>query len=199
MDIMKINVDGPKMSGKSSLAAVLTNRFDARHEYISYKHVYSTHEYVKLINEVPYRDLVMERGVLSSWIYTFLRDGVFIAREPGHDWAKPLTLSDFTTVIQEFDLFAILYTSDVDVLTARLERRIKETGKGATQQERDELAITNDAFYYWGQMFKNTLQLRNVEMYDVSNYDSIAELESVIYKDACRISGKTEIPRNDEG
>lgn len=161
---MKINIDGPKGTGKSTLAALFRESLDARHEYVSYRRVYNVDEYVDLINLNNSRDLVMERGILSSWVYTWLRDGVF----EGNGWLKPTHMSDFKRVIDEFDAYVVFYSSDPDVLLDRIDARQNQTGKGADDREREEIARTSELFRLFAEFLRDHCGCKNIEVVDVA-------------------------------
>ena len=161
---MKINIDGPKGTGKSTLAALFRESLDARHEYVSYRRVYNVDEYVDLINLNNSRDLVMERGILSSWVYTWLRDGVF----EGNGWLKPTHMSDFKRVIDEFDAYVVFYSSDPDVLLDRIDARQNQTGKGADDREREEIARTSELFRLFAEFLRDHCGCKNIEVIDVA-------------------------------
>ena len=187
---MKINIDGPKGTGKSTLSALFRESLDARHEYVSYRRVYNVDEYVDLINLNDSRDLIMERGILSSWVYTWLRDGVF----EGNGWFKPAHMSDFKRVIDEFDAFIVFYSSDPDILLDRINERQSQTGKGADDREREEIARTSELFRLFAEFLRDFCDCKNIEVIDVAQDKRSAQ---DIYDDIiARIPASSIIPYN---
>ena len=187
---MKINIDGPKGTGKSTLSALFRESLNARHEYVSYKRVYNVDEYVRLINLNDSRDLIMERGILSSWIYTWLRDGVF----EGNGWFKPAHMSDFKRVIDEFDAFIVFYSSDPDVLLSRIDERDTLTGKGADDREREEIARTSELFRLFAEFLRDYCDCLNIEVIDVAKDSRTAK--EIYYDVIAQIPDKAIIPFN---
>src|SRR5699024_4291211 len=116
--MMKISIDGPKGSGKSTICESLRQKYDMRHEYISYKHN---------------------------------------------------TLRDFTSVIEQFDVYTILYSSDHDLLRSRISNRQASTGKGfhLGEIEAFDLTMSNRMFECWGRIFSEDLGLNNVLLLDI--------------------------------
>lgn len=148
---MKICIDGPKGSGKSSVSEKIAHDLNARHEYVSYKKVHNPADYVEMIRLAPTRDLVLERGPLSSWIYTFARNGVFITDE----WFMPMSLYHFDVIIKEFDRFVIFYASDDSILLDRVINRRDSDGVAITEQELNELKLTNRLFRDVGKILED--------------------------------------------
>lgn len=195
--MMKISIDGPKGSGKSTICESLRQKYDMRHEYISYKHVYTPEQYGSIINVYDdrpvnlQRDLIMERGILSSWVYTWSRDGVMKCE----DWYKPNTLRDFTSVIEQFDVYAILYSSDHEVLRSRISNRQASTGKGfhLGEIEAFDLTMSNRMFECWGRIFSEDLGLNNVLLLDIARPRDAQEYHELIL-DHGRSLGADTVP-----
>lgn len=195
--MLKISIDGPKGSGKSTLSSLFATELEARHEVASYKHVYTPEQYKAIINGHDQtgieRDLIMERGIMSSWVYTWLRDGTFFC----DDWYKPLSISHFREVISEFDAFVVLYASDENWLRKRINQRLGDTGKGADAREIRELAQTNELYRMFAHFFKTQCSMDNVFMIDICSGLTPRGQYEAILEHAREVTGATPVPRND--
>lgn len=171
----------------------LTHELNARHEYVSYKHVYDVPGYIDIIEQNPNRDLVLERGALSSYIYTHARAGVMSCE----DWSKPQTLDDFAAIAHHLDVYVIIYASDASLLSDRLMKRARSSHRAPTQQELDEIELTNYLFASFGRLIST--RCNNLLMIDACEERGVDELAESVLDFASRVSGAEPVPRNDRG
>lgn len=187
---IRVAVDGAKGTGKSTLCEMLTHHYNARHEYVSYKHVYTLDEYHDIIHALPIRDLIMERGALSSWIYTWTRNGVMTC----DDWSKPLVSKDIVQFVNEFDAFVILYASNTAILQERVNERIDAGGRGYTlgAVEQNDLVASNALFRAFADILIS-YGCTNIVAIDVCREQSIDEIHQCVL-DVCKRNGAEPVP-----
>lgn len=140
-----INIDGPKGSGKSTLVHAIAERYGLQVHVESENMGFTPSMYSTLASKARENGgLISDRGPLSAWIYTFLRNGP-------HDYGDgqiPDHYRAITDVLRLFDLTLILTVNDddVDFLRERISDRKYRTGKGASRIEHDDLAESNTLF-----------------------------------------------------
>ena len=152
-------IEGPKGSGKSTLAGALASdyHFETTHFSGSRK---PDHNHLNLLANSN-ADIVVDRFYLSYHIYGFVQDAYqrFDIDQTSTDlilktWS-PITIKDFIEMINQIQLrMIILYSSDYNLLLERLQERKEKEGKGYTQQELNELYMSNIMFKQYSEILK---------------------------------------------
>ena len=142
-------IDGPKGSGKTTLASTIAERLNAEHVTFNADRR-CTQELIRscAASDTPY---VFERGCLSELIYRWLWNsqnltGQGVLDQPTRDRA------DFELLLDSTQAFVILTSSESDLLIERINGRFIESGKGMEDFERNELELSRVLFDAWGQI-----------------------------------------------
>jgi adenylate kinase family enzyme len=165
-------IEGAKGSGKSTLAQQIAGFTRTK------VHAFEQGNYVTkdVIDHDSWSSetFIHDRGLLSFSAYGFSRNYKPIV-ETQHlmnetiykTWA-PLTMRDYEYWLDSIkEKLIILYSSDPELLVKRIKGREKFMKKGATQDEYQELAVTNEYFLRMGQLLK-FLRPEKVELIDIA-------------------------------
>lgn len=174
--MLKVIIDGPKGSGKSSAAKYLAEKLNARVEHFSNVRLLSQSQ---LINDNDCdENVIHDRGWLSYTIYGFLWDSwqKFDTEIVGTEiilksWSNA-TFSNFSEMTSLADKVLILYSSNEDLLFERISKRKDEIGKGMSKSEESCLKHSNIMFQYWGLMLKALFPSQDIQVIDVSQFDN---------------------------
>lgn len=168
---VKYIVEGSKGSGKSTLCKMIKQKH--KDQFVHYHHFHSTH--LLDMNEMykhRYDDNlhVYDRGYLSYLIYGWVQDyHQTFETYVDHDtitlksWS-PLSRKHFVEMINNLDddgKMIIFYASDVSILFDRLNKRLKDTGKYATDDELDALEMSNELYRAYGHILQSMERIEN--------------------------------------
>ena len=176
-------LEGPKGSGKSTLGRELAqlHQSTVRH--------FSSENYLKLSqllhDSTSHESVIYDRGWLSYLIYGFLWNAEqdFTVHHDGPEmmiktWA-PLHKGHFNELVDAIKHhYIIFYSSDPELLLARLEKRTVEEGKGYTKHEKEILKESNIMFKHYAKLFKD-LYPDKVIAVDIANKESLKHLKSI--------------------
>lgn len=150
--MIKLTIDGPKGSGKTTLARTIAKTQNLNHFYFgpdkSYHKEETQNEFIEMIRSD--QEYILERGPLSDLIYLMTRGAIptfqvnLVKGRPTvhYDWL-PINLRDLVDYYKLSDLNVIFYASDVESLIENLKRRREKSGKFMTDEEERFLRIEN--------------------------------------------------------
>lgn len=176
-------LEGPKGSGKSTLSRELAQLHQSTVQH------FSSENYLKMSqlmhDSTSHESVIYDRGWLSYLIYGFLWNAEqdFTVHRDGPEmmirtWA-PLHKGHFNELVDAIKYhYIIFYSSDVDLLLNRLEKRAVEEGKGYTKHEKEILKESNIMFKHYAKLFKD-LYPDKVIAIDIANKESLNQLTSI--------------------
>lgn len=180
------NFEGPKGSGKSTII----NKFLDDYPNISVRKFDSntivTNDEFKNASK---NDVIFDRGILSYQIYDWLWNNN-ISKQEKLDFSTysfniktPINKEHFDYLIENIKYkLVIFYSSDIELLINRINKRKAEINKGADELEWKTLSDSNLYFKYMG-MFLKELYPDKVLLIDVNNNMTINEMYNFIKKD----------------
>lgn len=180
------NFEGPKGSGKSTII----NKFLDDYPNISVRKFDSntivTNDEFKNASK---NDVIFDRGILSYQIYDWLWNNNISKREKldfstySFNIKTPINKEHFDYLIENIKYkLVIFYSSDIELLINRINKRKVEINKGADELEWKTLSDSNLYFKYMG-MFLKELYPDKVLLIDVNNNMTINEMYNFIKKD----------------
>ena len=192
---IKAVFEGPKGIGKSTLLSSLESNY-----YADTVRAFSGQWEHLLTEDVLVHDhesetrYMHDRGMLSHFIYTFLMPSDPDFNRVRYNGSKIEISSWRVPNIQMFkdyldridDKLYILYTGDHKMLHDRIEKRNREIGKGATEEEWKVLDQSSLMFIKLGEFLK-TIYPDKIEMIEVTKFTTTEELtEKIMKNDATR-------------
>lgn len=180
------NFEGPKGSGKSTIINkflddypnISVRKFDSNTIVTNDEFIYASKN-----------DVIFDRGILSYQIYDWLWNNN-ISKQEKLDFSTyslniktPINKEHFDYLIKNIKYkLVIFYSSDIELLINRINKRKAEINKGADELEWKTLHDSNLYFKYMG-MFLQELYPDKVLLIDVNNNMNIDEMYNFIKKD----------------
>lgn len=188
-----ITIDGPKGSGKSSLAKFIAKKLNTDVFYFGPERSYHNRQTQKdLVTAMLCTNgKVFERGPLSDLVYlttrgatpTFSVDVVAGDLDVNYNWL-PVTINDLSRFYNEANINIVLYASDIEKLHKNLTSRASRSGKYLNEEELKYLEVENKLYkdYFESVLMLNKDLKSKCFLFNISEqsykeiYDTMEEL-----------------------
>lgn len=173
---IKYVIEGPKGTGKSTLVKNLESKLKAQVRYFTADTCLDLPTIQS--DSKTKTPVIYERGYLSRFVYGWLWNLKPDVKENPY---LQVTRQDFEDLLKEVDKYIILYASVPSILHTRIDKRLKETGKGMEDFEKQELDLSNTFFIQFGKVLQEMYPSK-VMMVDTCLYNTPEKLLELVHK-----------------